>query len=536
VFGILGQQRQMKQEDKRLGQRWISDPAAGASRIGVQAVPPNLRLLWLGLSLAGVGFTNSVLAEEPRTVREPDVLQEAAEIVSVVDAFDGQDPFDFHLTLGIQQTWKSSDITRETHSTESQLSSGGYTASNLKVAEYTEVTSRLNTRADVGLYHDLALVIRLPVILSNDRKLEGQNNDLALQGAPGERLFTLPFDSPTRSGIEYLAVGLELNLLNQWRDLTKPTWKVGIEGRFNVSDPMHACTDTPAAGEVKCADPSDVNRNGTADGADINSIPLEGATFSGERSAGVSRGTTGFAFHTYMSKRVKYIEPYAGIEGLIEFQSSDSDYGKTDVQGALVNHPPLNGTLVMGMAVMPWEAREKYQRIEFDLRFAGTYRSEGRDYSELFDALGSSSAASLREPKFAQYQAGPDDATPSIVNESSSKIYMTGITDVQQHGIYNFRAGATWLAGKFVKFNAGAGVTLVQGHLITYDQPCNPDFKRGLGRAGPCRSEGSVNVGGFSATGIPNANYREVINLPGRRFRVDSSSEFDLWLNATVMF
>ena len=319
--------------------------------------------------------------------------------------------------------------------------------------------------------------------------------------------------------------------MNQWRDATKPSWTAGVEGRFNVSEPMHACTERPAGDQVGCAHPSDVDRDGVA-----NENRFEGENFSGARDPGVSRGTTGLAFYTYMSKRISYIEPYAGIEGLFEFQTSDSDFGLTDVEGALVNHPPFEGTLVMGLAVMPWEELDTFQRVEVDFRFAGTYRSEGRDYSELFDALGSSDATSMREPRYSDYKAntgsGADDV-PSVVDETSSKIYMTGITDVQPHGIYTVSTQGTWMANELLKFNLGLAYTFVQGHLITFDQPCNPDIKGDLGRAGPCRN---VNGGTFTPTGIPNANYREVINTPGRRFRVNSSYGFDLWLGATLMF
>ena len=63
--------------------------------------------------------------------------------------------------------------------------------------------------------------------------------------------------------------------MNQARDSTKPTWLIGIEGRFDVSEPMHACSqgtgalnknsglDPSTAQEQKCAYVSDVNRNGT---------------------------------------------------------------------------------------------------------------------------------------------------------------------------------------------------------------------------------------------------------------------------------
>lgn len=490
------------------------------------------------LMLQGALSVAPVLAAEPVRGEEPDVLRESAEVTAVVDAFDGPDPFDASYTVGLQWTTKSATITRETHSTEAEFSSGGYTASNLNVGEYQEATTRLNQRLDIGLYHDLALVFRLPIILANDRKLtpidgsEQQQNTI-LQGMPGERLFSIPFDAPTRSGIEYLAVGLDTNILNQWRDPTKPTWRFGIEGRFSVSEPMHACNENPAPGQLGCAHPSDVNRNGSPDGE------YEGDGFSGGRDPGVSRGTTGFEFHTYMSKRIRYLEPYAGIEGLFEFQNEDSDFGNVDLQGALVNHPPFQGTLLLGTAITPWERLERFQRLEFDLRFAGTYRSEGRDYSELFDALGSSPAASMREPRFSEYQRNGDEATldesPSVVNPDSRRVYMTGITDVQQHGIYTFTTQATFHALRYLKLNAGTSLTLTQGHLVTFDQPCNPNFKDSPDKSGPCRVAGS-DTSNVRVTGIPNANYREVINTPGRRFRVDSSTTWEFWINATAMF
>ncbi len=124
-----------------------------------------------------------------------------------------------------------------------------------------------------------------------------------------------------------------------------------------------------------------------------------------------------------MSKRIKYVEPYGGFAALFEFQQDSSDYGITDLQGSLVNHPPFVGTMILGMMVIPWENREKFGRLTFDLRFMGQYHSEGRDYSELFDALGSSDAASLRNPQWAGYMAsqhqsktsaGADAGRPSV--------------------------------------------------------------------------------------------------------------------------
>src|SRR5436190_10648650 len=263
------------------------------------------------LPLAGLLLTSLSHAEEPRKVSEPSVLREPSEVVQVVDAFDDDDLFDLHLSLGYQSTWKSAKILRESSLTDPGFSDGGYSRANLNVAEYSSRVSRLNTRADVGLYKDLALVIRLPIVLSDDRELKGlsgsdKNQSLVLAGAPGEQLFQLPFKSPTRSGVEYLAIGIDASPMNQARDATKPTWLIGIEGRFDVSEPMHACAKNPAtlntnsglpagASQVDCANYSDINRNGVggeytrdSDGSTLAGGRLEG-TFKGGRKPGVSR-------------------------------------------------------------------------------------------------------------------------------------------------------------------------------------------------------------------------------------------------------
>jgi hypothetical protein len=505
------------------------------------------------LPLAGLLLTSAAAADEPRKVSEPSVLREPSEVVQVVDAFDEGDLFDLHLSLGYQSTWKSAKILRESSLTDPGFSDGGYSRANLNVAEYSQQVSRLNTRADIGLYQDLALVIRLPIILSDDRELKGVDGSegsqtFSLQGAPGEQLFRLPFKSPTRSGVEYLAIGLDAAVMNQARDATKPTWVLGIEGRFDVSEPMHACNPSrqglsvndgldPSVEQQECAEIGDINRNGVGGEypAPVERGSLEGA-FSGGRKAGVGRGVTALEAHTFVARRVKYIEPYGGFRALLEFQNDGSDYGATDLKGSLVNHPPFRGTMIFGLNVIPWEIRDAFQRLAFDLRFTGTYVSEGRDYSELFDALGSSDASSLRYPNFDayQYQNGVV-GNPSVINPNSKKVYFTGLTDVQQHGVYTLSGSVNWQVGEFVKFNLGGSFTLTQAHFITFDQACNPDFADDLGKAGLCRGS-SPETGAPVASGIPNPNYRRVINDPGRRFKVSDASELDAWVNATVMF
>jgi hypothetical protein len=491
--------------------------------------------------LAGAGIvlgTGLARADEPRNATEPRVMLEPGEVVNVIDAFDEGNPFDLNLSLGFNYTSKSAKILRETSIAGAGLTSGGFTTHLLNVANYSETTARLSPRVDVGLYHDIAAHISLPIILSNTRSLSpigGAPIADATAGAPGETLFSVPFTGPTRSGLEHIAAGFDFNILNQARDRTKPTWLFGFEGRFSVGTPMHACNPNAPSGQLKCADPSDIKRDGKQDVGPSPGSPnsFEGTYNGQDRGAGVSRGTIAIEVHTLMSKRLKYVEPYGGFTALFEFQQDSSDYGISDVSQSLVNHPPLVGTMILGMMIIPWENREKFGRVTFDLRFQGQYHSEGRDYSELFDALGSSTASSLRQPVWSGYVSNP--AGQSVVNTGSQKAYTTGLTDVLAYGSYRGSASVMWQANPYVKFQGGLGYGHDQGHVITGDAPCNPSSKVAA-TAGPCHI-GDASLGqSVTPTGLPNPNYRQTIDDVGRRFWVEASNTFDLFFSAVVMF
>ena len=459
----------------------------------------------------GLGASSVARADEPVAASEPRLLSETAEVTSVVDAFDKDDPFDLHLTVGFTQSWKTANIRRETQLFQPGLTTGNFVARTENVAKFSQSMSVLNVGADVGIYKDLALVVRLPIILSDARSLGdldgSSNNPQRLQDPSGGQLFKVPFNSPTRSGIDWFSVGLGYAILNQQRDFTKPTWVVGVEGRFGIGPSLHACNNDAA---VQCPDPV---------------VP------TANRDPGISRGMNAIGAHTVFSKRYGYVEPYTGFWFLAEFAQNRGDFGATsDLKGALVNHPPLQGSYAMGIEVIPYEHREQFQRLIGDFRVTGSYHSPGREYSELFDALGTSQASSLRNPNPGSYMAGPGG---SIVDPNAQKAYFSGITDQQAYGSVGATASATWQAGEYIKFQAGLGLVFNQSHLVTTADACNPDFKDQLGAAGPCHKIGPV---GGDITGIPNPNHRPTIDLPGRRFSVDDTMIVNLWVTGVVMF
>jgi hypothetical protein len=472
----------------------------------------SMSLFVLAAALAGPRVAR---ADEPIAASEPRLLDETAEVTTVADAFDRDNPFDLHIYAAFIQSWKRADIHRETALSQPGLSTGGFVANTENVARFSEDTSVLDVGADIGLFHDLALVFRMPIILSDSRTLGDLNgssqNPQRLQDPTGAQLFNVPFQSPTRSGLDYLAIALDWAPSDQQRDHTKPTWVLGVEGRIPVGDPLHAC-NAAASG---CPVPSDHSQL--------------------TRSPGVSRAMWGLDVKTVISKRFGYVEPYTGFEALFSFPRSDSDMGTAivpdQIKGALVSLPPIVGTFTMGLEWVPWERREAFQRLVFDVRVQGIYNSPGREYSELFDALGSSNAPTLTQSNAGAY-TGPTNG-PSARDTTVPPVYFTGITDQSAYGAFGAQASVTWQAGEYVKFGVGGGVRFNQSHTITSADPCNPGYTSTIGNAGPCTV---TNGSSTFTTGIPDPNYRAIIDTPGRRFSADNTVIGNFNVSATLMF
>jgi hypothetical protein len=106
---------------------------------------------------------------------------------------------------------------------------------------------------------------------------------------------------------------------------------------------------------------------------------------------------------------------------------------------------------------------------------------------------------------------------------------------VLAYGSYRGSASVMWQASEYVKFQFGVGYGHDQGHVITGDAPCNPSNKD-IPTSGPCHLGDVTQNQNYTATGLPNPNYRPTINDVGRRFWVDASNTFDLFASAVVMF
>jgi hypothetical protein len=167
---------------------------------------------------------------------------------------------------------------------------------------------------------------------------------------------------------------------------------------------------------------------------------------------------------------------------------------------------------VLGTSVIPWEDRARWQRFEVELRGTAAFTSAGRDYSPLFDVLGSSKDAALTQPNTL---AGRSDV-----------VRFNGITSVEAHARLGLDTQVVMRAARYMRFALGGGFAYVTSHRITGAPACDIDIKP---------SAGDVRANGCDA-GIVNPVYRQAIDAPGNRFRLDGVLALQMQLSATAQF
>ncbi len=444
-----------------------------------------MRLLVIFAVFLGV-FAGGVARADEDRLR---LMREPTSYTQVVDAADEGDPFDLNLTLGFTWSRFTGDIQRQAPSLSGQ-------DTYFDIGEYNHTRIGLEIGLDIGVYKDLAVFARLPVVLSDDRSISaGADAAMAADVFPAT-FGTNGFDSPTRSGIDTIALGIAWAPLNQNRVPEVPNWVILAEAILPLGDVMNPCSaDDP-------------------DGCD----------------AGINRGTTSFHFSTRLSRRMRYAEPYFGLGARAEFPTTGSDafYPEGKLVGYQHIFPAIVGEFTIGTAFIPWEAPARYQRFVIDLRMDAQYFSDGHDYSPLYDVLGSSSA--LAGADLAQCEDGASDLASCPTG--FARVPFTGLTDVSAYGQVTGRVTLELQPAQYVRFGFTTGFTFQTAHDLTTSDGCNANENPGAhpDLVGPC-----VNGGGIP-TGVYNPHYRPIIDEPGHRFRIDNGFRFDLMATAVAQF
>ena len=98
------------------------------------------------------------------------------------------------------------------------------------------------------------------------------------------------------------------------------------------------------------------------------------------------------------------------------------------------------------------------------------------------------------------------------------------MTDIDAYGSFGGEAGLNIQVGKYIRFRGLYGMTFDAAHFITNASAGVDAEPQRPGQLGRTRKKAG------------NPTYRASIDIPGRRFRVESSRDWHLFLQGSLMF
>src|SRR6185503_13400101 len=241
-------------------------------------------------------------------------------------------------------------------------------------------------RLELGVFTDLSITAALPVVLRDSRRLafdQGEGSGCVFPADPGTascidrsnsttiRDGLLPpegvdsnggslapdsatiFRGVNRHGLDQLHVGMVWAPMNQERDSTKPTWKLGAELRIAVGRTM----------TYHRADP--------------------------ESSDGVSRGIHELRLYTSMARRLAWAEPFFEVywQGAIGARSGAPLDPPSPGFGAQQTAAQQLAGGRFGFEAIAWESEGEDERVGLTLSGRLDAHFEGRDYTDMWEVF-----------------------------------------------------------------------------------------------------------------------------------------------------
>ena len=408
----------------------------------------------------------------------------AAEVTRVVTALDENDTFDFNLTAAWFHDSQSAAINRESETSGNGLQ----VVPDLK---YAQTTDLLDLRTDFGILWDVGLHVDLPIILA-------QSNNLTVDpAAPGgtttfvrdgiypayNGTSSTVFQSPTRSGLQYLGLGIQWAVFNQKRDDTKPTWTLGFDADLDIFKDMRF---DPAAPDA---------------------------------NTGVGLGYHQLIWSTWVSKRFRHFDPYFGASYMLPIRTNGSIFQDYNPATQTSVNPQQQAMVTIGVEQIAWENPRGDQRVTIEARGHLEEHFAGRGYSELWEPLSGSPNCTVGGTGTA---CRPDLDVGTDAQGNPTAAPYPGVTNIDAYGSFGGDLGLNIQVGRYIRFRGLFGLTVDAAHFIT-------NANAGV----DTNHDGVVNTLDKAEA---NPVYRESIDSPGRRFYVEQSEIWSLLIEGSLMF
>ena len=348
----------------------------------------------------------------------------------------------------------------------------------------------ITPKLELGLYHDVWIYGALPVIASQTRELTfDQGVTAANSSTIQDGFLTAPasgndvFSGPTRHGIDQVNLGLGFAPMNQRRDDTKPTWKLGAELRL-------------AVGSVMKFDPNNPNAN-TAVGYGVHEVRV----------------------WTSFDRRLGWAEPYIELYWQAPVGVTKDSLFQNPGFGATNTGKGQVGGVQGGIEITAYDDPVEHNHVGFELGGKAIAHFEGRDYSEMWEVFANNP----------QLQLDADPVTPGV-----QPLAYPGISNIENYLETRATAALRASLGAHVHVAATFELMWETDHAITFADAgvVLPTCSATVTESCTTYTNGLVNQG----TAEVNPLHEDKIDLVGHRYLSEDNFGFAIGLRGEVLF
>lgn len=411
-------------------------------------------------------------------------------------------PIDFFIHVDYDYTLDKSSLIRERVGTPGTSPLGAVPHVNDLV--FHQDSHILTPRLDMAVFHDTWLSVALPVTISQSRRLEldrgvGRTTSTAVEDGilpsggydandPGTALpGNLMFRGVDRRGLDQVHVGIGFAAMNQRKDDTKPTWKLGVEGRISVGKIMRFDQANPGS------------------------------------ETGVSTGVHELRVWTSVDKKLGWVEPWFELYWQLPIAHrsdslfSDPGFGSTnaDLQ--------QQAGIGFGLDTYLLDDNANGNRVSIDVGAHTIAHFEGRNYSEMWEAFALAGDLHTNGPLVLDGDPIQPDVQalshPGITNienylETRAKLAIRG--DLSHRVMFSAFGELAWKTDHAITFaDAGIDLPTCSNGATT---KCEPD------------DNDTINPG----TAEVNPLHKALIDLVGHRYI--STHDFSIVIGVEALF
>jgi len=423
----------------------------------------------------------------------------AARVTDIVDGFErtDQDSVDIVIDAGWQFGFTNMLLTREfkclAHDTvatgSSEICPMGSDIIDTDALVLEHMTHELNVGFSIGFWRTALLYARLPIVVYEQHNLvhaDGMDEfNSTVDPYNQVSLFSVPFQSPVRSGFKSLLLGARFAPLSLVRDITQASWSIDV----GLSVPL-------SAGKA-------------------------GVAYRTGDNTAVADGMWKLHLATALSvKPEPWVEPYFQLEVIGRIADVNSLFVTLGPTQNMIG-PGHTISIRIGTEFIPLEIKEKEEAVIIDVGAGMSLHTEGRDYSPMFEPL-AGSACDPRDPEY------PCDLTTftrrTLDPDTGERMRSSGITDVEQFVSFEGWIGVRYQVIKNLELSTQFGASHQLPHFVTFTDA-------GVDLDG----NGVVEATGANGNEF-NPVYSESFDSLGTRFRTNDNVNVQLQLNVSGKF